>query len=136
MSQQLSTGAINGAGKAPRGGTTLAGLPKSNAFTSNLPADKQFPAPADSYKASRQQLGPRMVKDALFTYVRPEEKEDPELYGVSETAMQDIGLQPGEEKTDEFQQLVAGNKILWDPENKEGIYPWAQCYGGGPSFAI
>ena len=71
-----------------------------------------------------------MVKNALFTYVRPEEKEGAELYGVSRQAMRDIGLKRGEEETEDFQKLVAGNKILWDPETTEGIYPWAQCYGG------
>ena len=130
MTQQLSNGASNGADESRFGGTTLAELPKSNVFTENLPADDKFPRPADSHKASRPELGPRMVKGALFTYVRPEEKEDTELYGVSEMAMRDIGLKPGEEKTQEFQQLVSGNKILWDPKTETGIYPWAQCYGG------
>ena len=71
-----------------------------------------------------------MVKGALFTYVRPEEKDEPQLMGVSERAMRDIGLQVGEEETDDFKNLVAGNKIMWNPESREGIYPWAQCYGG------
>ena len=132
MSQHVSNGTANGASGPHRGGVTLAELPKSSVFTDNLPADAQFPTPAESYRATRKQLGPRMVKDALFTHVRPEEKPDAELYGVSETAMRDIGLQPGEERTEEFQRLVAGNEILWDPNKKEGIYPWAQCYGGTP----
>ena len=71
-----------------------------------------------------------MVKEALYTYVRPEESKEPELLAVSERAMRDIGLKPGEEKTEEFKQLVAGNKFFWDEKSGEGIYPWAQCYGG------
>ena len=71
-----------------------------------------------------------MVKGALYTYVRPEGVETPELLGVSKRAMKDIGLREGEEMTEEFKELVAGNKIMWDNETKEGIYPWAQCYGG------
>ena len=135
MTQQLSNGAINGTGDGRKGASTLADLPKSNVFTQNLPADDRFPRPADSYKASRQALGPRLVKGALFTYVRPEEKEDTELYGVGETAMLDVGLKPGEEKTQDFQQLVSGNRIQWDPKNETGVYPWAQCYGGSlPSY--
>lgn len=72
-----------------------------------------------------------MVKDAYFTYVRPEPTQDAELVGVSSRAMRDIGLAEGEQKTQDFKDLVSGNRILtWDEEKGEGIYPWAQCYGG------
>ena len=71
-----------------------------------------------------------MVKGALYTFVRPEETKEPELLGVSERAMRDIGLKQGEENTEDFKQLVAGNKIMWDADTEKGIYPWAQCYGG------
>lgn len=71
-----------------------------------------------------------MVKGALFTYVRPEPSEKPELLAVSSTAMEDIGLQEGEEKSKLFKETVAGNHIFWDEKNGSGVYPWAQCYGG------
>ena len=74
-----------------------------------------------------------MVKGALYTFVRPEHSESPELLSVSHTAMEDIGLKVGEEETEDFQRLVAGNKFYWDEKTEEGIYPWAQCYGGSPS---
>ncbi|KAL2180013.1 uncharacterized protein P884DRAFT_193319 [Thermothelomyces heterothallicus CBS 202.75] len=129
--------APNGSSSPPRGGSrdegvTLAALPKSWHFTSSLPADPQFPTPADSHKASREDLGPRQVRGALFTWVRPETQEDPELLAVSPAAMRDLGLAQSEAETDEFRQVVAGNKILgWDPETLSGPgYPWAQCYGG------
>lgn len=111
-------------------GLSLSDLPKSNVFTSNLPADSKFPTPADSWNASRKELGPRMVKGALYTFVKPEARNDAELYAVSPRAMKDIGLKVGEEEKDEFEKIVSGNKILWDPETDKGIYPWAQCYGG------
>ena len=69
-----------------------------------------------------------MVKGALFTYVRPEETKEPELLAVSERALRDLGLMTGEEKTEMFREMVAGNKIFW--EDGKGVYPWAQCYGG------
>lgn len=77
-----------------------------------------------------------MVKGALYTYVRPEETKDPELLGISKSAMTDIGLTKGVENTNDFKNLVAGNKILWDEKSEEGIYPWAQCYGGKPSLTL
>ncbi|KAJ5641592.1 hypothetical protein N7490_005592 [Penicillium lividum] len=110
-------------------GSSLVDLPKSNIFTSKLPPDPAFETPESSHKAPREALGPRMVKGALFTFVRPEQNEAPELLGVSPKAMEDLGLKAGEEETAQFKALVAGNEIWWD-EDKGGIYPWAQCYGG------
>jgi uncharacterized protein YdiU (UPF0061 family) len=112
---------------------TLQSLPKSHVFTSNLPTDSAFPSPLDSHNAERQKLGPRMVKDALYTYVRPDPAgESSELLAVSQRALADIGLKDEEAQSEEFKDVVAGRKILtWDAENPdEGIYPWAQCYGG------
>lgn len=111
-------------------GVTLNDLPKSNIFTTYLPPDPEFPTPIVSFKAPREDLGPRNVKGALYTYVRPEGIDHPELLAVSHRAMKDIGLREGEEETQVFKDLVAGNKIFWDPESEQGIYPWAQCYGG------
>ena len=130
MAQNLSDGAINGRSNGTSTGVSLADLPKSNVFTSNLPGDEKFPTPAESYKSTREELGPRMVKGALYTYVRPEERQDPELYGAGTRALSDIGLRREEAETEDFRKLVSGNKMMWNPENEEGIYPWAQCYGG------
>jgi len=63
--------------------------------------------------------------------VRPEEAKEPELLAVSPAALKDLGIKEGEEKTEEFKQTVAGNRLHgWDAEKEEGGYPWAQCYGG------
>ena len=70
-----------------------------------------------------------MVRDALYTFVRPEPTEEPELLGVSERALKDIGLTESEASSEEFKEIVAGNKFYWS-ESDGGIYPWAQCYGG------
>ncbi|KAJ9604729.1 hypothetical protein H2200_010843 [Cladophialophora chaetospira] len=111
--------------------TTLAEIQKSHNFTSRLPTDAQYPTPIDSHHAPRQKLGPRMVRSALFTYVRPEPSDEPELLAVSKAALRDIGLAESEATSEELKQVVAGNKFYWDEENpEEGIYPWAQCYGG------
>lgn len=119
-------------GSAAQGEHTLQSLPKSKVFTSNLPPDAAFPTPKDSHDAPRQTLGPRMVKEALYTYVRPDPQGESEILGVSQRALRDLGLKEEEARTEEFKQLVSGGKILtWTPEKpEEGIYPWAQCYGG------
>lgn len=126
---------MNGANDTSTEGLyTLRSLPKSNVFTSNLPPDPAFPTPLESHSAPRESLGPRLVKESLYTYVRPEPTEDPELLCVSPRALQDLGLKQEEAQSEEFREIVAGNKIAtWDEkENAEsgGIYPWAQCYGG------
>ena len=120
------------ASQAPDEGVTLSALPKSWHFTSALPADPLFPTPADSHKTPREGLGPRQVRGALFTWVRPEIQKDPELLAVSPAAMRDLGLAQSEADTDEFKETAVGNKIHgWDSETLSGPgYPWAQCYGG------
>lgn len=134
MAAQLSINGSNGKAKMDIGadytGETLEALPKSNNFTTFLPPDPEFKVPITSFNASREDLGPRMVKGALYTYVRPEETESPEILGISHRAMKDLGLRQGEETTEDFKDMVAGNKIFWDEETETGIYPWAQCYGG------
>ncbi|PWW78192.1 UPF0061-domain-containing protein [Tuber magnatum] len=107
-------------------GVTLQDLPKSNVFTAKLPPDPQFPTPRSSAEATRSQLGPRMVKAALYTYVRPDPVEDnPELLAVSPLALRSIGLARTEPAKPEFLRLVSGNGGFEDKS-----YPWAQCYGG------
>jgi len=124
MANHVTNGQTNGIRTA---GCSLKDLPKSNVFTTKLPPDPAFPTPADSHKAPRPKLGPRMVRDALYTYVRPEPTEEPELLAVSSKALQDIGL--AETESEELKQVIAGNKFYWT-EEEGGIYPWAQCYGG------
>jgi uncharacterized protein YdiU (UPF0061 family) len=78
-----------------------------------------------------------MVKEALYTFVRPEHTQDPELLAVSAAAMRDLGIKEGEENTDEFLQTLAGNTIVSLEDGgkdanipNNAVYPWAQCYGG------
>jgi len=123
--------ATNGSSPAEDEGYTLAALPKSWHFTSSLPADSLFPTPADSHRTPRDQIRPRQVRDALFTWVRPEVQKDPELLAVSPAALRDLGIKPSEVESEDFRETVAGNKLWgWDEEKQEGGYPWAQCYGG------
>ncbi|KAF2145994.1 uncharacterized protein K452DRAFT_355478 [Aplosporella prunicola CBS 121167] len=128
MANHISNGSNGTAGTS---GHALRDLPKSNNFTSKLPPDPAFATPRDSHNAPRETLGPRMVKGALYTYVRPECVLGPELLAVSDTAMKDLGIQPEDAKSQEFLQALAGNTFdTWDENTGEGIYPWAQCYGG------
>lgn len=127
MSAHLTNGALNGSSNGSDNstfrGVSLQDLPKFNTFTSKLPPDPEYKTPSASHNAPREDLGPRMVKGALYTFVRPEETSELELLGVSPAAIHDIGLRPGEENKTEFKALVAGNKIYWDPSTEEGIYP-------------
>lgn len=123
---QMSAHLAHGAARS-----SLADLPKSWTFTSSLPPDPKFPTPDASHKTPRDEIQPRQVKGALFTWVRPEEAKEPELLSVSPAAMRDLGIQEGDEESAEFRETLAGNRLLgWDAEKGEGGYPWAQCYGG------
>ncbi|KAI0020466.1 hypothetical protein F4780DRAFT_373526 [Xylariomycetidae sp. FL0641] len=128
MASQFST---NGASIGNASAASINDIPKSWTFTSKLPPDSLFPTPADSHKTPRDQIGPRQVRDALFTWVRPQPVDTPELLAVSPAAMRDLGIQAGDEKSADFVATVAGNKLQgWDEVKQEGGYPWAQCYGG------
>ncbi|KAH8205512.1 hypothetical protein TruAng_000418 [Truncatella angustata] len=124
MSSNLTNGASHG--------KAISEIPKTWNFTSKLPADSIFPTPADSHKTPRDQIGPRQVRDAIYTWVRPEGATRPELLSVSPAALRDLGIDPSTARGDpDFLNTVAGNKIQgWDEEKSEGGYPWAQLYGG------
>ncbi|KAI6086607.1 UPF0061-domain-containing protein [Hypoxylon rubiginosum] len=129
MASQFSTNGAAAAGNATA--LPINDIPKSWTFTSKLPPDSVLPTPADSHKTPRDHILPRQVRDALFTWVRPVTVEKPELLAVSPAAMRDLGIAEGDEKSDDFVNTVAGNKLQgWDEEKQEGGYPWAQCYGG------
>ena len=106
-------------------GESLADLTKSHTFTANLPADPRISSPEESKIAEQNLLRTaRLVHGSLFTWVAPEKSEDAKLLAVSPSTQKLIGLKSGEEATEEFLELVSGNKIY------EENYPWAQCYGG------
>ncbi|OLN92128.1 UPF0061 protein C20G4.05c [Colletotrichum chlorophyti] len=132
MAAQLSNGAgsTSNTSKASHG-LPIGELPKTWNYTASLPPDPVFPTPADSHKTPRDQISPRGVRNAAFTWVRPETAKNPKLLAVSPAAMRDIGIREGDEETEDFKQTVAGNRLHgWDEEKLEGGYPWAQCYGG------
>ncbi|KAL1884357.1 hypothetical protein VTK73DRAFT_51 [Phialemonium thermophilum] len=98
-------------------GVTLAELPKSWTFTASLPPDPLFPTPHASHRTPRDQIRPRQVRGALFSWVRPEHQENPELLAVSPAAMRDLGLRLSEASTELFRQTVAGNVLHgWDDQ--------------------
>ena len=137
MANHLSAnGHANGDGQQIRT-SSFRDLPKTNNFTRKLPPDPQYPTPASSHKEERAKLGPRLVKSAAYTFVRPEPMLKPELLGVSEAALKDLAIDPASVESEEFKDTVAGNRIVTLPEQHDGeelvedvIYPWAQCYGG------
>ncbi|KAK9470128.1 uncharacterized protein V1510DRAFT_370893 [Dipodascopsis tothii] len=113
------------------GGTTLAALPKGHSFTSKLPAESELPTPSDAATAestSPELFRPRIVRDGAFAYVKPAKHDAAQatVVAVSPTAMRDLGLAWSEAGTAEFRDFVIGNRTWAD----DGIYPWAQAYGG------
>ncbi|KAF2771624.1 UPF0061-domain-containing protein [Teratosphaeria nubilosa] len=131
MASQLSNSAVNGSQQT----FSIRDLPKSNNFTQKLPPDAAYPTPASSHNAERSKLGPRLVKEAAYTYVRPDPFEKTELVGVSKAALRDLAIDPAAVETDDFKDTVSGKRIITLEEgegvpDENTIYPWAQCYGG------
>ncbi|KAK9495983.1 hypothetical protein V1508DRAFT_409011 [Lipomyces doorenjongii] len=111
-------------------GVSLGDLPKSHSFTSKLPGDPEVPTPESSRMATTENpklLLPRMVKDGLFVYVRPDvhDMAKTEILAVSPAAMRDLGLKLNEKESEEFKKFVVGNRVF-----EEESYPWASLYGG------
>lgn len=130
MANHFSNGAANGSQQT----FSIRDLPKSNNFTQKLPPDAQYPSPASSHQTERSKLGPRLVREAAYTFVRPDSFGKTELVGVSKAALKDLAIDPAAVETEDFKDTVAGKKIITledgqDPGEKD-IYPWAQCYGG------
>lgn len=133
MANHLSKG-VNGHTNGSAKMFSIADLPKSHNFTQKLPPDAEYPTPSASHSAERRDLGPRLVKNAAYTFVRPESFKKSELVGVSKAALQDLAIDPASIESDDFKDTVAGSKIITIQNEKElkdsDIYPWAQCYGG------
>jgi uncharacterized protein YdiU (UPF0061 family) len=103
-------------------GVSLSDLPKSHIFTTHLPPDPVVPTPKASKESTPQQLRvSRSVQSALFTWVAPEKNENPQLLATSWKAVRDLGLDAHEVETEDFLNLVSGNKIY------EEHYPWGAC---------
>ncbi|KAH9832741.1 putative ACR, YdiU/UPF0061 family [Teratosphaeria destructans] len=131
MASQLSNSAANGSQQT----FSIRDLPKSNNFTQKLPPDAAYPTPASSHNVERYKLGPRLVKEAAYTYVRPDSFEKTELVGVSKAALRDLAIDPAAVETDDFKDTMAGKRIITlkvgeGVPDENTIYPWAQCYGG------
>ncbi|TKA25552.1 hypothetical protein B0A50_05413 [Salinomyces thailandicus] len=130
MASHMGSAAVNGSQQT----FSIRDLPKSNTVTQKLPPDPQYPTPASSHKEERRKLGPRMVRNAAFTYVRPDPFDKTELVGVSDAALRDLAIDPASVETPEFEDIVAGKNIITLESDKEPsetqVYPWAQCYGG------
>jgi uncharacterized protein YdiU (UPF0061 family) len=106
----------------------LANLKRTASFTRYLTADSAVPT-VEAAKTS----GPELLRQARavsgsFTWLSPERIDDHEqqyeLVGVSSSALEDLGVEEGDEKTSQFLDIVAGKHIFDD------TYPWAQAYAG------
>ncbi len=105
---------------------TLSSIKKSHVFTANLPPDPAVPSPQAAAENPKITHTPRQVRNALFTYVKPQPNEESEVLAVSSVCLEDLGLDPAEANTAEFKALVSGNDVPYYREH----HPWAQCYGG------
>lgn len=83
-----------------------------HSFTDILPADPS----ADNV--------PRQVLDACYSYVEPKGMTAPSVIIYSQEMAEEISLDPPYCLSDEFCQIMAGNKLA------AGSTPYAMCYGG------
>jgi uncharacterized protein YdiU (UPF0061 family) len=87
-------------------------LPFDNRFTAELPAD---PDPSNRV---------RQVHGAAFSRVRPSPVRAPVTLAWSAELAEDLGLDPALPATDDFAQVLGGNRV------PAGADPYAAAYGG------
>lgn len=66
----------------------------------------------------------RQVFEACYSFVTPKKTSNPEMLIVSEEMANELGLNPEDLTSDEFLQILTGNKVM------EETQPYAMCYGG------
>lgn len=118
MAAHISSSATHGTSSsttngAPYPGKPISQIPRSHTYTSRLTPDPLYSTPQISHSAPREDLGPRQVRGGFYTYCRPTKIPAPELLGVSPAAVKDLGI--SETESEEFLQVVSGNRILgWE----------------------
>lgn len=81
-------------------------------FTLKLPADPQ------------QQVFPRQVEGAAFSYVEPQQTKQPSLVSFNKPLALELGFTTDDLSNDELAEVLTGNKII------DGMQPYAMNYGG------
>lgn len=66
----------------------------------------------------------REVKNACFSFVKPNRPSSPSLLHVSQSMLSNLGLSEEDSKSKQFTDIFSGASIL------EGTKPYAMCYGG------
>jgi len=84
----------------------------NNTFSEELPSDPVL----ENFR--------RQVRNACFSYVTPKKTGDPKLLHVSEEMMQELDLSELDIRSDDFLQILTGNKVL------DNTKPYAMHYGG------
>ncbi|WP_299217190.1 protein adenylyltransferase SelO [uncultured Aquimarina sp.] len=84
----------------------------NNTFSEELPSDPVL-------ENSRRQ-----VRNACFSYVTPKKTSNPEMLHVSEEMMMELGFSKEDVQSEEFLQIMTGNKVI------EHTKPYAMHYGG------
>ena len=83
-----------------------------SSFTEKLPSDPNL-------NNTRRQ-----VLNAAYSFVEPRVPSSPSLVHVSEEMLKEIGLEDGDQYTDQFLKIFSGSTLI------EGTRPYAMCYGG------
>lgn len=97
------------------GSSGLGELKFEQVFTAQLPADPIGPS---------EPVRPRQVQGAAYSRVNPTPVAAPRTLAVADEVAALLGLSPEFTSSEEFVQMMAGNRV------PEGADPHAACYGG------
>lgn len=116
----------------PQMTSKLAALPKTSSFTAALKPDSRIPTP-ETALANKDNIihTPRILESGAYSYTIPESRQEYQHLTSSDNALRDLGLDPQEVDSAEYQQIVTG-QLYNDASFTENGYPfpYAQAYAG------
>ena len=111
----------------------LSEVPKSSSFTKFIKPDARIET-TDVALENKDNIihRPRILQFGGFSWSLPEERKESRLLTWSPRAIEDLGLDPKDPETKEFQEIVSGELYLKDKEflQKGYPFPYSQAYAG------
>ncbi|RLV83926.1 UPF0061 protein FMP40 [Meyerozyma sp. JA9] len=111
----------------------LSEVPKSSSFTKLIKPDARIETPDVALENKDNIIHrPRILQFGGFSWSLPEERKETRLLTWSPRAIEDLGLDPKDPESSEFQDIVSGELYLKDKEflHKGYPFPYSQAYAG------
>lgn len=111
--------------------STLRKLPKLASFPAAMKPDNGIPTIEVAIKNENNIIRtPRVLHEGAFSYTLPEERAEYKYLTSSPKGLHDLGIDPEDASTKEFQEIVSGQFYQGDFESHKFPFPYSQAYAG------